>query len=62
MSLNIDMKMILPVKFAGSHCNSPIVFLNLFEDTRCSMSWEDLPLELHGLSINPIQFVEVVVF
>ena len=24
MSLNIDMKMILPVKFSGSHCNSPI--------------------------------------
>ena len=24
MSLNIDMKMILPVNFTGSHCNSPI--------------------------------------
>ena len=25
ISLNIDMKMILPVKFSGSHCNSPII-------------------------------------
>ena len=25
MSLNIDMKMILPVKFSGSHCNSHII-------------------------------------
>ena len=26
MSFNIDMKIILSVKFSGSHCNSPIIF------------------------------------
>ena len=62
ISLNIDEKMVLPVKFAGSHCNFAHRFLNLLEDTRCCVSWEDLLLDLHGLSIKPIQFVEVVVF
>ena len=28
MSLNIDMKIILPVKFSGSHCNSPNICWN----------------------------------
>ena len=62
VSLNIDMKMILPVKVSGSHCDSPIIFLHLIEDARCRESWEDLPLELHGFSINSIQFAEVIDF
>ena len=53
MSLNIDMKMILPVK---SHH-----LLNLIEDSHCSQSWENLPLEFHKLSINSFQFAEIIV-
>ena len=60
MSLNIDMRMILSLKSAGSHCNSPILFRIFFEDSRCLESWENLPLELHRLSINLIQFTEQV--
>ena len=60
MSLNIDMKTNLSWKSGGSHCNSPIVFLNLLENTRCLESCENLPLELHRLSINSMQFAEEV--
>ena len=49
MSLNIDMKMILLVKFSGSHKIST------------GESWENLPFEFHRLSINSIQFPEVIV-
>ena len=58
---NIDMKMILPVKFSGSHCNSPIILLNLIEDFHYSSPWENLPLEFHRLSINSIQLAEIIV-
>ena len=60
MSLNIDMKMILHVKFSGSHFNSHHL-LNLLEDARCRESLEYLPLELHQLSNNSIQFAEMIV-
>ena len=47
--------MVLPVKFSGSH------WLNLFEDSHCSESLENLPREFHRLSINSVQFAEVIV-
>ena len=56
--------MILPVKFSGSHFT--LLFshhlLNLIEDSQCSESWENLPLEFHKLSIDSIQFAKVIVF
>ena len=35
--------------------------LNLIEDSHCSDSWCNLPLEFHRLSINSIQFFERIV-
>ena len=45
------MKMILSVKFWITLLFSHHV-LNLIEDSHCSGSWENLPLEFHKLSIN----------
>ena len=53
--------MILPVKFSGSHCNSSDHLLNLLEDSHCSESWRNLPLEFHKLSINSIQLANISV-
>ena len=57
MSLYIDMKMILPLNcllwftlWFSHH------LLNLVENSQCSESWEILPLELHQLPVDPIQF------
>ena len=35
--------------------------MNLLEDARCSESWENLPLELHGFSINSTRIFEKIV-
>ena len=53
--------MILLVKFSGSHCNSPIICWMSINDEKWSESWENLPLEFHGLSISSIQFAEIIV-
>ena len=60
MSLNIVMKIILPVKFSGSHSISHHL-LNLTEDCHCRESLENLPPEFHRLSTNSIQFAEIIV-
>ena len=60
MSLNIDMKMILPVKFSGSHCNSRSIWS--YWGFPLYRILENLPLEFHKLSINSIQFAEVIIF
>ena len=61
MSLYIDMKMILTVKCSGSHCRS-VIRLNLLEDAPRCDSWEHLPLELRGHTVDSIHILEVIVF
>ena len=61
MSLNFDMKMILPWKMLRFTLYSFHKFLNLFEDAQRRKSWEDFPLELRLHAIETIQFLEVVV-
>ena len=54
MSLNIDMKMILPLKCSGSHCRSVSSFLNLLDEAQRCDSWEYCLLELRRHSIDSI--------
>ena len=61
ISLNMDMKMIPPLKCSGSHCILFHAFLNLFEDAHRRESWEDFPLESRLHAIDAIQFLEIVV-
>ena len=49
--------MILPSNCSGSHCNSVIICLNLFENAQSSESWEKFPLEL-----DSIQIIEITIF
>ena len=60
MSLNIDMKMVLPSNCSGSHCRIFHKCLNLFEEVKSRESWEYFPLELHRLSINTIQIFQMI--
>ena len=55
MSLNIDMKIMLPVKFSGvSPLISTVTFDFLTELQRIE-SWENIPLEFHWLTVNSVK-------
>ena len=58
MSLQIVMKMILPVKCSGSHFDSSHHLLKLVENSQRSESCEKCPLKLHRLPVDPIRIIE----
>ena len=57
MSLKIDMKMILLVKFSEPDCNFPIICWIL----QMIVTVVNLQLEFHRMSINSVQFIEKIV-
>ena len=61
VSLYIDMKMIVPLNYSGSHCNS-VIFFESLQESQCCDSWEYFPLEFHRLSIDSVQIFEIAIF
>ena len=55
MSLNIDMKIIRPVKYSGSTLIFDENSGTFVAELQCGESWENIPLEFHWLAINCIQ-------
>ena len=55
MSLNIDMKIILPVKFSGVSFNLNSKSFDFLTELQRSESWEDIPLEFHCLTVNSVK-------
>ena len=54
MSLNIDINMILPVKFSGvsPNLNNKLLTSSL----SCNvLSWENIPLEFHWLAVDSVK-------
>ena len=58
MSLNIDMKIILPVKFSGVSFNLNSKVLTSLTELQRIESWENIPLEFHWLAVNSVQVSE----
>ena len=55
MSLNIDMKMILPVRFSGVSFNLNSNSLNFLTVLQRIESWENIPLEFHWLTVDSVK-------
>ena len=55
MSLNIDMKMIRPVKSSGSSLIFKKELLEFAEELQCGESWEDIAREFNRLTFNCVQ-------
>ena len=53
MSLNIDMKRILLVKFSGVSPNLNIK--HFFTELQRIETWENIPLEFHWLTVDSVQ-------
>ena len=55
MSLNIDMNIILPVKFSGVSPNLNSKNFDFFTELQRIESWENTPLEFHWLTVDSVK-------
>ena len=55
MSLNIDMKIILPVKFSGGSADLNSKLFDFFTELQRIESWENIPLEFHWLTVDSVK-------
>ena len=54
MSLNIDMNIILPVKFSGVSSNPNSKTFDFVTELQRIESWENIPLEVHWLAVESV--------
>ena len=55
MSLNIDMHIILPVKFSGVSSNLNSKRFDFITELQRFESWENIPLEVHRLTVDSVK-------
>ena len=55
VSLNIDINMILPVKFSGVSSNLNSKRFDFFTELQRFDSWENIPLEFHWLAVDSVK-------